>query len=305
MHTFIDLFCGIGGFRLALEERGLRCVFSSDIDLHVQEAYRENFRERPQGDIRDISVHTIPPHDILCAGFPCQPFSVAGKREGLNSKEGQLFYEIVRIARFHLPPLLLLENVSNIVSLDDGKVIGQLEHELHTIGYKIYRHVLNASSYGIPQSRIRVYFVAVRKDLPLISLFPIPTEEKIYLEDILEQEVDERLFIQRDDMVFDCRERGYEKALHPLRIGYFNKKGQGERIYSPSGHAVTLLTFPTKTGLYEINGRVRRLSVGECKSVMGFPGDHYVSEGTKGLKQLGNAVIPKMVGHIYDSIIFT
>jgi len=308
--TFIDLFCGIGGFRLALEQRGLQCVFSSEINPRTQEAYEANFGERPHGDIREIPGEKIPPHDILCGGFPCQSFSVSGKMEGLDSENGKLFYDIVRIAKFHQPKLLLLENVRAITSINGGKVLATIDELFHEMGYKIYRHVLNASFYGIPQARFRVYFVAIRQDLPFISLLPVPTQEEIYLEDVLEENVEEWLYIKRDDIVFDQREIAAQKAMHPLRIGYFGKKSkegkpyQHSKIYSPLGHATTVMTDRRGGSTYEIGDRVRCLSLNETRKVMGFPDHHILSPGrTAAYEQLGNAVIPKMVGHIYDAIV--
>jgi DNA (cytosine-5)-methyltransferase 1 len=310
MHTFIDLFCGIGGFRLALEERGLRCVLSSEIDLKTQEAYRENFGESPHGDIREIHVHKIPPHDILCGGFPCQSFSVSGKQEGFDSQNGQLFFEIMRIVEHHKPKILLLENVRGITSVNNGRVIAVIDQTLHEAGYRIYRHVLNASFYGIPQARFRVYFVAIRQDLPFVSFLPAPTGEEIYLEDVLEEQVEEWLYIRRDDIIFDQREIATQKAMHPLRIGYFGKKSkegklyQHSKIYSPLGHATTVMTDRRGGSTYEIGNRVRCLSLNETRKVMGFPAHHVLSPGrTAAYEQLGNAVIPKMVGHIYDAIV--
>jgi DNA (cytosine-5)-methyltransferase 1 len=106
MYKFIDLFCGIGGFRVALEKQGMECVFSSDIDKHAQESYYQNFGERPVGDISEIPEKTIPKHDVLCAGFPCQPFSISGKMNGIEDDRGRLFYEIIRTAQYHQPYVL-------------------------------------------------------------------------------------------------------------------------------------------------------------------------------------------------------
>ncbi|WP_341757943.1 DNA cytosine methyltransferase [Candidatus Tisiphia endosymbiont of Ditula angustiorana] len=309
MYKFIDLFCGIGGFRIALEGKGMECVFSSDIDKDVQETYAKNFGERPYGDLNEISEKKIPKHDILCAGFPCQPFSISGKQLGLKGSNGRLFYEIIRIAQYHKPYVLLLENVKNIINIDNGSVIKTIDIKLDEIGYKVYRHILNSSFFGIPQSRERVYFVCLRKDydndLKFKYLPPKETFARVYLDDILEEKVDDSLYIKRDDIVIDGNKE-IERNLRPLRIGYVNKGGQGERIYSPLGHAVTLSAFGggvgARTGLYLINNRIRRLSINECKSLMGFPKNHHVIEGIKGYQQLGNAVIPKMISNIYDSI---
>lgn len=308
MYKFIDLFCGIGGFRVALEEKGLECVFSCDIDKDVQESYKNNFGEKPAGDITEISERKIPKHDILCAGFPCQPFSISGKKNGLSDNNGRLFYEIVRIAQYHKPLILLLENVKNLLSIENGEVIKIIETKLDEIGYKIQKHVLNASLFGVPQARERVYFVCLRKDLigdfKLKYSPPKETNKQIFLENILEKDVDSGLFTERSDIVIEKQVK--DRELKPLRVGYLNKGGQGERIYSPLGHAITLSAFGggvgARTGLYFIDDRIRRLSINECKAIMGFSKDHFVANGLKGYQQLGNAVIPKMIGNVYDSI---
>ena len=170
MHRFIDLFCGIGGFRVALEKEGFDCVFSSEIDKHASEVYYKNFRERPEGDICNIPEKAIPPHDILCAGFPCQPFSISGNKRGIQDARGRLFYEILRIAEYHQPYVLMLENVKNIVSIDQGKTLKTMEVKLNDIGYEVNKHVLNASHFGVPQKRERIYFVCIRQDAYLTSL---------------------------------------------------------------------------------------------------------------------------------------
>jgi DNA (cytosine-5)-methyltransferase 1 len=308
IYRFIDLFCGIGGFRIALEGKGLECVYSCDVDKDVQDAYYKNFSEKPEGDITEISERRIPKHDVLCAGFPCQPFSISGKRDGMTMRNGRLFYEIIRIAQYHRPIVLLLENVKNILSIENGSVIKTIEQKVDDIGYKIQKHVLNASFFGVPQARERVYFVCIRKDLEndikLKYSPPKETNKKIYLDDILEKEVERNLFIDRDDIVIE--KEIHDRELKPLRVGYLNKGGQGERIYSPLGHAITMSAFGggvgARTGLYKTEKGIRRLSINEGKSVMGFGLKHFVSEGLKGYQQLGNAVIPKMIANVWDSI---
>lgn len=308
MRTFIDLFCGIGGFRIALEKKGLKCVFSSEIDPHAQEAYFNNFGEKPAGDITKIPAEEIPKHDILCAGFPCQSFSAAGKRGGLEDTRGELFYEIIRIAQYHKPLVMILENVKNIVSMDGGKTIKTIQTKLDEIGYNVHIHVLNASNFGVPQARERVYFACLRKDTETKDKLkykePRETLKQVYLENILEKEVKASLYINRQDI--SITEKPTENQLKPIRVGIVGKGGQGERIYSPKGHAITLSAYGggvgAKTGLYLDNDRIRRLSITEAKRVMGFGDSHYVSNGTQGYQQLGNAVIPKMVEHVYKNI---
>jgi DNA (cytosine-5)-methyltransferase 1 len=312
MYKFIDLFCGIGGFRIPLEKRGLQCVFSSDIDPNVQEIYKQNFGEKPSGDITEIPVNKIPRHDILCAGFPCQPFSISGKHGGVSDPRGLLFYEIIRIVEYHKTPVLILENVKNILSIDGGNVIVTMEKKLYDSGYLLYNHVLNSSFFGIPQARERVYFVALRKDMkktgkPSFSYTqPNESRKKIFLENILEKEVDDSFILDRDDIKILKNENEIEYNLKPIRVGIVNKGGQGERIYSPKGHAITQSAYGggvgARTGLYNTWQGIRRLTIDECKRVMGFPKKHKVSNGLQGYQQLGNAVVPDMIGHVYDSI---
>ncbi|MCL2016454.1 MAG: DNA (cytosine-5-)-methyltransferase [Defluviitaleaceae bacterium] len=303
MQKFIDLFCGIGGFRLALESCGLHCVFSSEIDNHAKAAYQANFGELPSGDITQIAAQNIPKHDILCAGFPCQSFSISGKRGGISDNRGRLFYEIVRIAKFHKPSVLLLENVKNILTIDNGLVAQEITASLNEIGYNVEKYVLNASFFGVPQARERVYFVALKKEISVKYTPPQATMQNIFLEDILE-EVDENFILQRDDIKIS--EQPVKNKLKPIRIGTVNKGGQGERIYSPKGHAITQSAYGggvgARTGLYKTAQGVRRLTINECKAVMGFPQSHKVSEGIQGYQQLGNAVIPQMIRLVYESI---
>jgi DNA (cytosine-5)-methyltransferase 1 len=312
MYKFIDLFCGIGGFRVALEKRGLECVFSSDIAPYAQEAYKKNFGEKPTGDITEIPANKIPKHDILCAGFPCQPFSISGKHGGTSDPRGRLFYEIQRIAEYRKPYILLLENVKNILTIDSGNVIKTIETKLDESGYNLHRHVLNASYFGIPQARERVYFVALRKDMKkrdMPSLDYLPPKEnrkKVFLEDILEKEVEKDFIVERNDIQMLKDESKIVNKLEPIRVGIVNKGGQGERIYSPKGHAITQSAYGggvgARTGLYNTKQGIRCLTVIECKKVMGFPARHFVSDGMQGHQQLGNAVVPEMIGYVYDSV---
>ncbi len=309
MHRFIDLFSGIGGFHIALKREGMDCVFASEIDKAASKVYKENFNHTPHGDITQAKTKDIPAHDILCAGFPCQPFSRSGKREGFDDTRGRLFYEIVRIAKHHKPMLLLLENVKTILTIDSGNVRNEIYKAIDSIGYCLDHVVLNASNFGIPQKRERVYFVAIRKDAPLSFRPPKSLQRVKYLKDIIMPNSDcEGMLIERSDIVFD-KELDQVPASKPIRIGYLNKGGQGERIYSIDGHAVTLSAngggVGNRTGLYYVNGAIRRLHINEAKQVMGFDKQHKVSNGVAGYRQLGNAVIPAMINHIYDGVKIT
>jgi DNA (cytosine-5)-methyltransferase 1 len=294
---------------VALERRGFECVFSSDIDPYAQEAYMKNFGEKPEGDITEISNNRIPKHDILCAGFPCQAFSISGKMGGISDSRGRLFYEVIRVAEYRKPYVLLLENVGNILSIDGGNVASIIEKKLDLIGYDLHKHVLNSSFFGVPQARKRVYFVAIRKDLKDEIKYERPKEtfQEIFLEDVLETNVDKSLFLDRLDVKMTKDERQVKNELKPIRIGIVNKGGQGERIYSPKGHAITLSAYGggagAKTGLYLTKEGIRRLSIAECKRAMSFPEEHYVIEGSQGYKQLGNAVAPDIIARVLNGIV--
>ena len=184
---FVDLFGGIGGFRLALESLGGRCVMSSEIERHARATYRMNFNEWPRGDIRRILDEDVPEHDILCGGFPCQSFSIAGKGMGFTDEaRGTLFFEIARIVRARRPAAVFLENVAHLRNHDGGRTFAVIVRTLEECGYSVFWQVLDASRYGSPTSRKRVYIVCFRSDLGVRDFtFPVPTDEPVRLADVL------------------------------------------------------------------------------------------------------------------------
>jgi DNA (cytosine-5)-methyltransferase 1 len=156
---FIDLFCGIGGIRQGMDYQGFECVFSSDINAECQRTYKENFDELPFGDITQIDEKTIPSHDILCAGFPCQPFSISGKQKGFADTRGTLFFDICRIINEKKPSVVFLENVKHLVHHDGGKTLQTILDTLASLGYNVSWRVLNGADYGVPQNRERIIIV--------------------------------------------------------------------------------------------------------------------------------------------------
>lgn len=170
----IDLFAGIGGIRLGFEEafgKNIEFVFSSEIDKYAQQTYYANFGEVPYGDITKIDEKDIPPHDIILAGFPCQAFSIAGKRLGFEDTRGTLFFDVARIATYHKPKLIFLENVKGFLNHDKGNTFKVVKQTLEDLGYKVYSKVLNAKDFGVPQNRERIYIVAFW--IMLILIFQI------------------------------------------------------------------------------------------------------------------------------------
>ena len=202
--NFIDLFSGLGGFHIALADLGHECVFACEIDRELQDTYELNFGLRPAGDIRTVNVKSIPKHDILCAGFPCQPFSKAGFREGLKDKDrGPLFYEILRILKFHKPEYVILENVPHIRRQDDGKTWEMIQKSLKSEGYDISDNNLSPHHFGIPQIRLRTYIVASRKGLTGFK-WPEHSHHKqsISLKDVLDHKPKEAIPMPKK--VYDC-----------------------------------------------------------------------------------------------------
>ena len=162
----IDLFCGIGGFRLAVNSSQVECVFSSDNDKFAQQTYEANFHEVPTGDIKAVNEKDIPSFDILTAGFPCQPFSYAGEKQGFNDEvRGTLFFDVCRILEYHKPPMVFLENVKGLKSHDNGKTLQTVLDTLKKLGYYPHWTILSSLDYGLPQKRERWYCVAFRTEV--------------------------------------------------------------------------------------------------------------------------------------------
>jgi len=312
---YIDLFAGIGGFHQAMDSFNAECVFASEWDKDCQYTYEENYGIRPYGDITKIDEKDIPEHDIICAGFPCQAFSISGKQKGFEDSRGTLFFDVARIAKYHQPQILLLENVRNFEKHDNGNTLHTVKTTLEEIGYDFFYKVLNASNFGVPQKRERIFMVAFRKDLNVNSfIFPSGTNKPVTLQDFLEKsKIDEKLIIKRDDIKF--KENIEIKTdmfgnypQRPIRIGTVNKGGQGERIYSPLGHAITLSAYGggvgAKTGLYKINNDIRRLSSQECRRITGFPESFKLHpKPTVSYRQFGNSVAVPVLKSILERIL--
>lgn len=189
--TFIDLFAGIGGIRLGFEAWGGECVFSCEWDKYAQQTYKANFGEVPVGDIHDVKEEDIPEHDILLGGFPCQAFSIAGRKGGFNDTRGTLFFEVARILKYHRPKAFFLENVKGLVMHDRGNTLKVILDVLREdLDYYVPEpKILNAKDFGVPQNRERIYIVGFRKDIDASSFkYPEPTGFKTCIRDILEED---------------------------------------------------------------------------------------------------------------------
>lgn len=308
-YTFIDLFAGIGGFRLALESFGAQCVYSNEWDKYAQETYNLNFNEIPDGDITQVDEKNIPNHDILCAGFPCQAFSISGKQKGFEDSRGTLFFDVARIVKEKKPMVVFLENVKNFATHDGGNTLRVVKETMQELGYSFDYEVLNPVHYGMPQRRERIYMVCFREDVKRETfVFPKPFQLDRYVEDFLlpnNKVID--YIVERDDLLLNDKAETTENSNSTIRVGSVGKGGQGERIYSPKGIAITLSAYGggifSKTGGYLIDGKTRRLHPRECARLMGFP-DTYKLHPNKNqaYKQLGNSVVIDVLQLITEQI---
>lgn len=187
---FIDLFSGLGGFHTGFTKSGYECVFASEIDESLRELYQRNYGIKPHGDITKVEAKDIPPHDVICAGFPCQPFSLAGQKKGVACPtSGKLINDVVRIADYHKPKFVVLENVPNILTIADGSFWEYLKSSFHSIGYNIDYRIISPVEVGIPQNRKRIFIVANRNDIKVDeSIWPtIYNSERVQLSDFLDK----------------------------------------------------------------------------------------------------------------------
>ena len=265
---FIDLFCGIGGFHLAMSEVGGECVFASEIDKFAKQAYTTLHGLEPHGDITKIDAKDIPDHDVIAAGFPCQSFSVAGKRGGFEDARGTLFFEVARIADEKKPKILLLENVKGLVGHDKGKTLDTIVKTLNEIGYRVDFEVLNSKYFGVPQNRERIFIVSIREDLIVNEPwniegnnvvakgkkrisgyddvktfnFDFPKNETVTkrLVDVLEDAVDEKYYLDEDKtskLVVDLKGSNSDLKVvgNASRTGY-----NSHNIHDPEGISPTI-----------------------------------------------------------------
>lgn len=303
--TFIDLFAGLGGFRLALESLGAKCVYSNDWDKFVQEVYIDNFGDITREDITQVDENAIPNHDILCAGFPCQAFSISGKRHGFEDSRGTLFFDVARIVKCKKPKIVFMENVKNFASHDNGRTLEVVQSTMEELGYTFFQNVLNAADYGVPQNRERIYMVCFRNDLGITDFsFPAPVQLTHHVEDILldSKDIPEKLYVSRQDTYMD-NTADDQYSNKTIRLGIVNKGGQGERIYSTKGIAITLSAYGggvfAKTGGYLVDGRYRKLAPRECARLMGYPDTYKISANdAQAYKQFGNSVAIDVLQYI-------
>jgi DNA (cytosine-5)-methyltransferase 1 len=283
---FIDLFCGIGGFRLAADSYGMECVFSSDIDPACQDAYLANFGERPGGDITKIEPASIPDHDVLLGGFPCQPFSIIGERRGFRDARGTLFFNVAAIIKEKRPRAFILENVKQLAGHNRGRTIKRIVKELEAHGYATEWRILNALNFGLPQKRERVLIVGLRDSVrPMNWHFPPVAMQP--LASILERNVPRKFFAS--EVITQKRQAAHRAQCRPA-IWHENKSGN----ISSYPYSCALRAGASYNYLL-VDGK-RRLTPREMLRLQGFP-DSFKIVGSDGQvrKQAGNAVPMPMV----------
>lgn len=294
--NFIDLFAGIGGIRIPFERLGGTCVFTSEWDKHAQQMYLANFEDEPHGDITDIHEDDIPDHDILLAGFPCQPFSIMGDGQGFADTRGTLFFEIERIIEAKTPKAFLLENVKQLVGHDGGRTFSVIVKRLRAQGYTVYSRVLNALNFGVPQKRERIIIVGFQESID----FSWPKGNLAYppLTQILEDDatVDPSLFASKK--VQQSRIELCKNIPNYLSIWHQNKSGNISALpYSCALRAGASYSYLL------VNGR-RRLSGREMLRLQGFPDSFkIVVSYTQLRKQAGNSVTVPLIQAVAEKMI--
>ena len=297
--TFVDLFAGIGGIRIPFTELGGKCVFSSEWDKAAQISYSYNFGEVPFGDITKINSDSIPKHDVLLAGFPCQAFSIIGKMKGFADTRGTMFFEVARILQHHQPKAILLENVKQLVSHDGGKTFKVILDTLAELGYSVKWKILNALDFGLPQKRERVIIVGF-KSAAACEQFNFDFEPIAYnLASVLEDDknVDSSLFASY--MILDKRRKRVEgKNVFYPSVWHENKSGN----ISILPYACALRTGASYNYLL-ING-YRRPSSRELLRFQGFPEKFKIEVSHQEIRrQTGNSVAVPMIRAVAKKII--
>lgn len=295
---FIDLFAGIGGIRLGFESAGGHCVFSSEWDADACKTYEANFGEMPEGDITKISASDIPDFDVLLAGFPCQTFSIMGKKEGFaDETRGTLFFDIVRILKEKQPKAFLLENVRNLTAHDKGRTFKIMVSTLEGLGYKVHAKVLNALDFGVPQKRERIIIVGFLEDVEFEFPEPVSIEDRKTLDDILEKKVDAKYYVKpniRDSRIERLKDKNYPKPY----ISHENMAG------SITPHPYSSALRAGASANYILINDERRPTERELLRIQGFPEDYKVVVSySKIKKQTGNSVAVPVIKAVAKNMI--
>lgn len=298
---YIDLFCGIGGFRQAMEnlsrDAGVpsECVFSSDIDKDCRASYSANFGDTPVGDIKQVDERDVPKHDLLLAGFPCQPFSIIGQMRGFNDTRGTLFFDIARILNAQKPRAFVLENVKLLVGHNKGETLKRILETIRDLGYNCQYRVLNALDFGLPQKRERVFIVGYRGGVDF--QWPEGGARMKPLSEVLEKQVSPKFFAS--EHIRNRRMSLIEEQPSPNELTIWHENKNGHISAYPWSCA---LRADASYNYLLVNGQ-RRLTPREMFRLQGFP-DSYriVSKDTHARKQAGNSVPVPVVQAVIQAV---
>jgi DNA (cytosine-5)-methyltransferase 1 len=319
MKRFIDLFAGIGGFRIGFEKNGFECVFTSEKNRHCQEVYKKNFDDTPFGDITQIDPKEIPDFEVLLGGFPCQPFSISGKKKGFDDTRGTLFFDVCRIIEEKQPKVVVLENVKHLIHHDKKRTLKTILYSLEELGYNVSQKILNAKDFGLPQNRERIFIIGCKQ-----GYFDFNKLEKGNTPQLKEYLDSSGEFDYLDRSEYTLIENPRKQPTGLIFVGYRNKNTwktgvrpntehlsrvhrQPNRIYSIEGVHPTLPSQET-SGRFFIylpqEDRVRKLTVDECYRIMGFPNTFKRHERTgEQYKQIGNSVAISVINAIAKQIV--
>ena len=296
--SFIDLFAGIGGIRLGFESVGGHCVFSSEFDESACKTYEANFGEHPSGDITKIAAKDIPDFDVLLGGFPCQAFSIIGKKEGFENETcGTLFFEIERILKEKEPKAFMLENVRNLTAHDKGNTFKVIRTHLEALGYTVYAKVLNALDYGVPQKRERIIIVGFKDNILFSFPDPVPLSCRKTLKDILEVDVDEKYYVKdriRESRLMRLKDPNYPKPY----ISHENMAG------SITPHPYSSCLRAGASANYILINDERRPTEREMLRIQGFPDTFKIVVPYSQIKhQTGNSVAVPVIKAVANQMI--
>ena len=298
--TFIDLFAGIGGIRLGFQMNGGRCVFSSEWDKNAAKTYYFNFGERPFGDIQKIDPHSIPDFDVLLAGFPCQPFSIIGDKEGFNHEtQGTLFFNIERILLVKKPKAFMLENVRNLMAHDNGRTFKVIISHLEQAGYDVHYKILNALDYGVPQKRERIIICGFRQRVNFEFPPPVPANQRKTVADILDESaVEDRSLYVRPTIRKSRLERLKDKNFPRPYISHENVAG------SITPHPFSCALRAGASANYILINDERRPSAREMLRIQGFPDEFKVVVPYGQIKhQTGNSVAVPVIRAVAERMV--
>lgn len=259
--TFIDLFCGIGSFHYSFKKMNWECIMACDIDKAARDTYQSNYGIVPLGDVTEIVPKDIPNYDVLCAGFPCQPFSQCGKHKGFDDKRGTLFFNIMKFVEYHKPKVIILENVQGLLKHDNGNTFNRIKNDIKEQNYTVSYKVIKCSDYGLPQMRKRLIIMGVRNDIPLVKYINQLLDFNEYVKELTLSELLGKQF--------------EKKIAYTIRCGGRNSAINDKHNWDG----------------YIVNGKEYRLTKVDCLKIQGFSDDFILCGNNKDQwKQLGNTI---------------